>query len=85
MDERAPRYYMSDRDADRSCLHKIKTTTEQSPLVMDKISFIVCSVQRKSLDPIKIIYRKDVLLKVCQRQSSVLLKVIICSDILDYA
>lgn len=32
MEERAPRYYMSDRDADRSCLHKIKTTTEQSPL-----------------------------------------------------
>lgn len=31
MEERAPRYYMSDRDADRSCLHKIKTTTEQSP------------------------------------------------------
>lgn len=54
MEERAPRYYMSDRDADRSCLHKIKTTTEQSPLVMDKISFN-CVYRAKFSRPYQIV------------------------------
>lgn len=66
MEERAPRYYMSDRDADRSCLHKIKTTTEQSPLWWQN-HFIVCRIQKVSI--LLIIYLK-IYYKVCQRQIS---------------
>lgn len=47
MEERAPRYYMSDRDADRSCLHKIKTTTEQSPFWWWQNQFSLCVTYRE--------------------------------------
>lgn len=66
MEERAPRYYMSDRDADRSCLHKIKTTTEQSPLWRQN-HFIVCRIQKVSI--LLIIYLR-IYYKICQRQIS---------------
>lgn len=65
MEERAPRYYMSDRDADRSCLHKIKTTTEQSPLMMDKINFNLCVAYKESLSTLSNNLSKEVVSQKC--------------------
>jgi hypothetical protein len=73
-----PRYYMSDRDADRSCLHKIKTTTEQSPLMMDKVNFNLCVAYNESLSTLSVVYPKRY--RKSMSAPKYVFKMIICSN-----